>query len=1077
MKKSIKQILTTSMLAASLFLSTATFAQVPQKFNYQGIARDQKGNPMGKQQMSLKLSVLPTADATVPEYEETQIVTTNEFGLYTLQIGNGTAVTGQMKFVKWETGNKYIKVAIDPKGGTDYVDMGTNQLLSVPYAMYADKAGIAGSQEPGDKATRAAVSTATTPSLFGFITKFNGSAPDKIDNSDIYQNNNPAKLIGIGTVNPLTKLHVQSPAGTGKLELRLQKENGEPRLMLVGDNLSTVGIGSLSNVSFLSKLRDQSAVPGTALPIVPTPLYSPGFPQDRLCVFGNTQGGMVFNTSENFGVGNFNQPLNTNTTNLFIEGPSGKTGIRTTAPNAQLDVNGTGQATGVHAVANQQTVAQTQTAITGAMGATSPFVEAIAIFGEAKATGVFPNGNNVGVAGSAVLATSPQNNIGVMGEAGNAPGYNTAISGTIVQGANPYFENAAIRGYAPNPTTNVFPITNSYAGIFDGRVAVRDGSQSNNFVFTSDPAGAGTWMDPSTNPLLMTGLSSNFWSLTGNAGTTVGTNFLGTTDNTDLMFKRNNVQAGLLGSTNTSLGESSLPLSTTGTYNTAVGVVALQANTTGDFNEAFGFRSLYSNTTGGYNSAFGTRSLNGNTTGSQNIAVGHNAMELNNSGNDNVAVGFQSLYSNSTSNDNTAIGKQALFSNTAPGNTAVGANALFSNTTGIHHTAVGLNALMANTIGTENIAVGEDALTTNTTGAENVAVGVAALKFNNGSYNTALGHAAMESNTTGIENVGVGLGALNKNTTGQWNTAVGENAMFFNTGGQQNTALGKNALTNIQTDGNTAVGYNALNTDVAGVQNTAVGLNSMQLANGGNYSTAIGMYSLRTNQGDFNTGLGWKSLQVNTTGTQNDAVGVQALGSNTSGGQNVAMGHNSLYNNVSGTLNTAIGYRAGEGSGVSPTKSTSVGANAKTGSNSVNATAIGANAFAPNNNTVILGSINGVNGATADTWTGIGTGAPTSTLHVQGSYSHAFRYSLTTGADNLTDLDHVVYITAGFNPTIVLPAASASNLYREYIIVNQTGGPITMPGFWNLFSCSGCPIPPNSSITVMSDGTSWVQIR
>lgn len=91
--------------------------------------------------MSLKLSVLPTSDASVAEYEETQLVSTNEFGLYTLQIGNGSAVTGNMKTVKWETGNKYIKVAIDPTGGNNYVDAGTNQLLSVPYAIYADKAG------------------------------------------------------------------------------------------------------------------------------------------------------------------------------------------------------------------------------------------------------------------------------------------------------------------------------------------------------------------------------------------------------------------------------------------------------------------------------------------------------------------------------------------------------------------------------------------------------------------------------------------------------------------------------------------------------------------------------------------------------------------------------------------------------------------------------------------------------------------------------------------------------------------------------------------------------------------------
>ena len=99
MKKLFTQTLCLALIAAGLLLSTLSHAQVPQKFNYQGIARDVKGNPIGKQTLALKLSVLPTEDASVAEYEETQIVTTNEFGLYTLQIGNGSPVIGDMKTV------------------------------------------------------------------------------------------------------------------------------------------------------------------------------------------------------------------------------------------------------------------------------------------------------------------------------------------------------------------------------------------------------------------------------------------------------------------------------------------------------------------------------------------------------------------------------------------------------------------------------------------------------------------------------------------------------------------------------------------------------------------------------------------------------------------------------------------------------------------------------------------------------------------------------------------------------------------------------------------------------------------
>src|SRR5699024_3606418 len=75
------------------------------------------------------------------DYSESHTVTTNAFGLYTLVIGEGTPIFGGMLLVDWESGNKFIKVEIDPNGGTNYTDLGTTRLLSVPYALYAAKSG------------------------------------------------------------------------------------------------------------------------------------------------------------------------------------------------------------------------------------------------------------------------------------------------------------------------------------------------------------------------------------------------------------------------------------------------------------------------------------------------------------------------------------------------------------------------------------------------------------------------------------------------------------------------------------------------------------------------------------------------------------------------------------------------------------------------------------------------------------------------------------------------------------------------------------------------------------------------
>ena len=127
-----------------LFIGITAMAQVPQAFNYQGVARDISGHPMANTPISLRLSVHDlTAGGTVV-YQETQNPTTNSFGLFNVGIGNGTIVSGTFTGVNWGTGNKYVEVEIDPAGGTNYTSAGTNQLLSVPYAVYSNNAASAG---------------------------------------------------------------------------------------------------------------------------------------------------------------------------------------------------------------------------------------------------------------------------------------------------------------------------------------------------------------------------------------------------------------------------------------------------------------------------------------------------------------------------------------------------------------------------------------------------------------------------------------------------------------------------------------------------------------------------------------------------------------------------------------------------------------------------------------------------------------------------------------------------------------------------------------------------------------------
>lgn len=140
MKKSLRFLRLHAI--ALFFLQTTLHAQVPQLFNYQGIARDAGGNVLPNRVIGVQLSVLDGGPAGTVVYQETFTDTTNAFGLFSMQVGGGAVVSGTFASINWGTGNKYLQTAIDLTGGTNYSLSGTTQLLSVPYALYAQQAVV-----------------------------------------------------------------------------------------------------------------------------------------------------------------------------------------------------------------------------------------------------------------------------------------------------------------------------------------------------------------------------------------------------------------------------------------------------------------------------------------------------------------------------------------------------------------------------------------------------------------------------------------------------------------------------------------------------------------------------------------------------------------------------------------------------------------------------------------------------------------------------------------------------------------------------------------------------------------------
>jgi len=139
-----------ALLTVYLLLSVFLFGQAPAEVNYQGVARNAKGNLLSNQSISLRLSIHDGSIDGPIVYQETRTLRTSNYGLFTVGIGSGgaTSVTGTMSTVNWGSGGgKFLQVEMDPEGRNSFIHMGTSQLLTVPYAFYAEKAqpfGIAG---------------------------------------------------------------------------------------------------------------------------------------------------------------------------------------------------------------------------------------------------------------------------------------------------------------------------------------------------------------------------------------------------------------------------------------------------------------------------------------------------------------------------------------------------------------------------------------------------------------------------------------------------------------------------------------------------------------------------------------------------------------------------------------------------------------------------------------------------------------------------------------------------------------------------------------------------------------------
>jgi mannan endo-1,4-beta-mannosidase len=129
------------LIVLCISINGLVFSQAPNSFKYQSMLRKIDGSALANQNISVRISILQGSLTGPSVYTETQSAKTNSFGISNLNIGEGTVQSGSFANIDWSAGSYYVKIEIDETGGTNYTLSNANQLLSVPFALYAGKAG------------------------------------------------------------------------------------------------------------------------------------------------------------------------------------------------------------------------------------------------------------------------------------------------------------------------------------------------------------------------------------------------------------------------------------------------------------------------------------------------------------------------------------------------------------------------------------------------------------------------------------------------------------------------------------------------------------------------------------------------------------------------------------------------------------------------------------------------------------------------------------------------------------------------------------------------------------------------
>ena len=164
-----------------LSITLQAFSQTPESFKYQAVVRDAANNLITNQNVSFRLSILEGSQTGNNVYSETFAETTNNFGLVSINVGEGIPEYGDFTQISWESNSYYLSVELDETGSSTYNHIGTSKLNSVPYALHAKTAENTFSGDYSDISNK--------PTLIGDVTgDIDNNTVEKIQRQNISAN-------------------------------------------------------------------------------------------------------------------------------------------------------------------------------------------------------------------------------------------------------------------------------------------------------------------------------------------------------------------------------------------------------------------------------------------------------------------------------------------------------------------------------------------------------------------------------------------------------------------------------------------------------------------------------------------------------------------------------------------------------------------------------------------------------------------------------------------------------------------------------------------------------------------------